>query len=257
MNYLFTAAGEGSRFKKKGIKTPKPLLKVFGDELLIWSMRSFPFENEDEVFIVTQAIHKCKEKLDEKLNRIFPNINFNWLEIDHLTNGQLITSILALKKFKFEGQFLIHNCDTSFEIDLYELKNLLKNLKDTYAYFPVFEADGDNWSFAQTEFKNNKIIKICEKERISNNCSIGTYIFRSASEFLIDANNYIKEKKPTYNLGEYYIAPFLNYLCLQGKEIKITFAKNTRVFGTPDELLESYKISLQELLIENNYLGSL
>ena len=251
MNYLFTAAGEGSRFIRKGIKTPKPLLKVFGDELLIWSMRSFPFEKEDKVFIVTQATHKCKEKLDVKLNRIFPNINLNWLEIDYLTNGQLITSILALKNFKFEGQFLIHNCDTSFEIDLNELNNLSKNLKDTYAYFPVFEAEGNNWSFAETEFNNNKIIKISEKERISNNCSIGTYIFRSASEFLKDANNYIKEKKPDYSLAEYYIAPFLNYICSQGKEIKITYAKNTRVFGTPEELLESYKITFQELISEN------
>ena len=66
MNYLFTAAGEGSRFIKKGIKPPKPLIKVFGDELLIWSMRSFSFNKDDNVYIVTRKIHKCQEIIKKK-----------------------------------------------------------------------------------------------------------------------------------------------------------------------------------------------
>ncbi len=251
MNYIFTAAGEGSRFIKKGIKPPKPLIKVLGDELLIWSMRSFPLKKDDNVYIISQKAHRCKEKIAYKLDRLFPNININWLEIEYLTNGQLITSMIAVRKFKLEGNILIHNCDSAFQIDLYELKNLLNDLKNNYAFFPVFEADGDNWSFAETELNTDKIIKITEKERISNNCSIGTYIFRSASEFLQDANKYIKEIKPDENLGEYYIAPFLNYVCSKGKEIKITFAKNTKLFGTLDQLLDTFKVSFYDLIAEN------
>ena len=41
MNYLFTAAGKGTRFKNSGIEISKPLIKVFGKELLIWSLESF------------------------------------------------------------------------------------------------------------------------------------------------------------------------------------------------------------------------
>ena len=252
MNYLFTAAGKGSRFINKGIMSPKPVVKVLGDELLIWSMRSFPFKNKDNVYIVTQSAHKCKRKIESKLYKLFPKVNFYWLEIDYFTNGQLITSMLALDYFKLEGNLLIHNCDTAFKMDSNALKNLLLDLKNIYAFFPVFQAEGDNWSFAQTELHTNRIIKITEKERISNNCSIGTYLFNSASDFLLDANQYIKEKKPNRNLGEYYIAPFLNYICSKGKIIKITAAKKPRLFGTVDELLESYNISYQELIRENN-----
>ena len=61
MNYLFTVAGRGSRFKKKGIKPPKPLIKVFGNELLIWSMNSFNYNSDDRIFIVTYKFHKVKE----------------------------------------------------------------------------------------------------------------------------------------------------------------------------------------------------
>ena len=58
MNYLFTVAGRGSRFKQKGIKPPKPLIKVFGNELLIWSMNSFNYNSDDRIFIVTYKFHK-------------------------------------------------------------------------------------------------------------------------------------------------------------------------------------------------------
>lgn len=256
MNYLFTIAGEGSRFIKKGIKPPKPLIKVFGDELLIWSMRSFPFEKNDKVYIVSQAAHRCKKIIHKKLERLFPNININWLEIDYLPNGQLISTIIALNEFKIEGNLLIHNCDTAYEIDFLEMKNLLNQLKDIYALFPVFKAEGDHWSFAKTELNNNRVISIAEKKRISNNCSIGTYIFSSASELLFDANKYIEEKKPNKNLGEYYIAPFMNYMCSKGKGIKITPAKKTKLFGTVEELLENYKLSIYNLLSENGWSGN-
>ena len=62
MNYLITAAGKGSRFLKKCIKPPKPLIKVFGNELLIWSMNSFNFKSEDNIYIVTYKHHYVREK---------------------------------------------------------------------------------------------------------------------------------------------------------------------------------------------------
>lgn len=253
MNYLFTAAGEGSRFIKQGIKPPKPLIKVFGDELLIWSMRSFSFNKDDNVYIVTRKTHKCQEIIKKKISRIFTNINIFWLEIDHLPNGQLMTAIIALENFKLEGNLIVHNCDTAFEMDARQITTLVKDINKNYAFFPVFEAKGDHWSFAETMPNSEKIIRITEKERISSNCSIGTYIFNSASEFLCDAKKYIKEIRPNKNLGEYYISPFLNYLCNQGKEIKMISAKNPKLFGNLDELLENFEISFQELISENSW----
>ena len=50
MNYLITAAGRGTRFLNEGIKPPKPLIKVLGNELLIWSLRTFDFRKEDKLF---------------------------------------------------------------------------------------------------------------------------------------------------------------------------------------------------------------
>lgn len=256
MNYLFTAAGKGSRFIKNGIKPPKPLIKVFGDELLIWSIRSFTFEDNDNLYIVTQLDHRCKKTLEKKIKRLFFNLNVYWLELEYLPNGQLLTAITAIKNFKLEGPLVIHNCDTSFEMNMKDINNLLKNNNKTYAYFPVFKADGNHWSFAETERNSNLVVNIKEKERISNNCSIGTYIFNSASQMVDDAMKYTKEHKPNKNLGEYYIAPFLNHMVQKAKEIIITSAKNPKLYGTVEELIHSFQISYNELISENAWLGN-
>ena len=53
MNYIITAAGRGQRFLNSGVKPPKPLIKVLGNELLIWSLQSFEFNESDNLYLVT------------------------------------------------------------------------------------------------------------------------------------------------------------------------------------------------------------
>ena len=96
MNYLITAAGLGSRFLKERIKPPKPLIKVKGMELLLWSLKSFDFKSKDSLYIVTLKRDKVKEILLKKINLIYPHINIYWLELEKCLNGQLLTSLNAI-----------------------------------------------------------------------------------------------------------------------------------------------------------------
>ena len=89
MNYLITAAGLGSRFLKESIKPPKPLIKVKGMELLLWSLKSFDFKTKDSLYIVTLKKDKVKETLLKKINLNYPHINIYWLELEKCLNGQL------------------------------------------------------------------------------------------------------------------------------------------------------------------------
>ena len=107
--------------------------------------------------------------------------------------------------------------------------------------------------FCSHNGKFKKILEITEKKRISSNCSIGTYIFRSAKEFYEDASNYLSAGLLEKDLEEYYIAPFLNYLISIGKSIEIIEAKEPKIFGTVEELIESFKISFYALLGENSW----
>ena len=100
MNYLITAAGLGSRFLKESIKPPKPLIKVKGMELLLWSLKSFDFKPKDNLYIVTLKRDKVKEILLKKINLIYPQINIYWLELEKCLNGQLLTSLDAINFLK-------------------------------------------------------------------------------------------------------------------------------------------------------------
>ena len=164
MNYLITAAGKGSRFLAYGIKPPKPLIRVFGIELLIWSLKSFYFRENDKVFIVTLAKHRVKEKIQKKINSIYPNIKFEWLELNEILEGQLSTAIKAISYFNIDGPLTIHNCDTFHIFQHKEINELLED--DIFGIIPCFCGEGDHWSFAKGSRKDSSIaVEVTEKKK--------------------------------------------------------------------------------------------
>ena len=179
MNFLITAAGKGSRLISKGIKPPKPLVIVNGIELLIWSLSSFNFYPKDNLYIVTQKKDRVKECLLNKIKKIYPQISINWLELEEITNGQLITTIKAIEYFSIKEKILIHNCDTSYKIS----HNLEEIDEDYFGAIPYFFSEGENWSFLKTNGEE-LIAEVQEKKRISSKFSVGTYFFREADELV-------------------------------------------------------------------------
>tara|TARA_B100000212_G_scaffold338667_1_gene315628 strand:- start:4096 stop:5190 length:1095 start_codon:yes stop_codon:yes gene_type:complete len=250
MNYLITAAGLGTRFLKKGIKPPKPLIKVNGIELLLWSLNSFEFVNDDKLYLVTLKEDRVKERLIKKLENLYPNINIYWHELKISPNGQLLTALTALNIFKLNGPLVIHNCDTSYKINNFSFNSLLD--KPIFGAIPYFISDGNNWSFLK--ILNNKIIEVTEKQRISDNCSVGTYFFKNCELFLNLSNEYIK-KHNTNLLNEFYIAPLYNYAIKKGLDVLPLKCDNIQIFGTCHELLNNFEISFFELLAENDFNG--
>ncbi len=250
MNYIITAAGLGTRFLKKGIKPPKPLIKVKGIELILWSINSFEFNSNDNLYIVSLKADKVKKILEKKISLLYPNINIFWYELDESLNGQLLTSLRAIDFFCIQGEILIHNCDTFYKVNNDDL-NSLKN-KDYFGIIPYFNDEGFNWSFIK--IKKELVVEIKEKERISNNCSVGTYYFRDAEEFSNLAKQYINEKIDI-SLDEYYIAPFYDYAISKSFNVYSIKCEHVKVYGNCSELLKSFDISINQLLSENDFNG--
>ena len=250
MNYLITAAGKGSRLICKGIKPPKPLVIVHGIELLIWSLSSFNFTSKDRIYIVTQKRDRVKECLLNKLKNFFPEIVIYWLELEEITNGQLVSAINAINYFSIKGKVLIHNCDTSYKLS----KNFEEIDEDYFGAIPYFFSEGDNWSFLKTSNGDEMISEVKEKKRISSKCSVGTYFFRDSEELIKLTKEYlssinISEKK------ELYIAPIYDFAIKQGKNILAIKASHVKIFGTIKEICSSFDLNNNEIRGENGFSG--
>ncbi len=250
MNYLITAAGRGSRLIEKGIKPPKPLVIINGIELLLWSLGSFNFSSKDRLYIVTQKKDRVKEYLSNKIKNFFPHILIDWLELNEITNGQLLTAIKAINYFSIKGKILIHNCDTSYKIP-YNFEDIDK---DYFGAIPYFYSEGENWSFLKTYKETELISEVQEKKRISSKCSVGTYFFRDSKELINLTNKYLSSITKNYN-HELYISPIYDYAIKQREKILAIEASNVKIFGTLNEIRSSFDLSINEIRGENGFTG--
>ena len=250
MNYLITAAGRGSRLLSGGIKPPKPLVIVNGIELLIWSLGSFNFSSKDRLYIVTQKKDRVKECLLNKIKKIYPQVVINWLELEEITNGQLLTAANVIKYFSIKGKILIHNCDTSYTIS----QNLDEINEDYFGAIPYFFSKGNNWSFLKTNKGDELISEVQEKKRISSKCSVGTYYFRDSEELIKLTNEYLLSINNSLN-QELYIAPIYEYAIKKGKIILAIKSSNVKTFGTLEEICISFDLSINEIKGENGFSG--
>ena len=246
MLLLITAAGAGSRFRKEGISTPKPLIRVNGKTLLEHTLSSFQLEEEDALMIAVQREHSIPSQQQLKL----PHVPISWIELDELLPGQLATAVHALNLSKNKNEqdhsLLIHNCDTGFEWN-----SKLRPPTDSYGAMAVFEAEGEHWSFGQPDPNDpSKAIAIAEKQRISNLASIGLYSFRSTHEFLADAQRHMQGEHQVN--GEHYVAPLLNQAIAEGKTVRLPKADGLKLYGTPKELCSTFQISMETLKKDND-----
>ncbi len=237
MNIVITMAGLGSRFRKVGYTVPKFEIEVKGKMLFEWSMLSLSdyFNDDDSRFIF--IVRKEDEAKDfiigqcEKLDIKNPNI----VEIDALTDGQATTAMLAKDHCVADDGMLVYNIDTYVEPGYLLKKNIVGD-----GFIPCFKADGDHWSFVKLD-ENGNAVEVREKQRISDNCTLGLYYFKDFALYEKIYNEYYSDES-NLEKGEKYIAPLYNYMISKGYEVRIDDIpfERVHVLGTPEEV-EAFK----------------
>lgn len=239
IDVVITMGGLGSRFRKAGYTVPKFMIEAKGKTLFEWSMISLTgykaqvdkyifiamadSENDVEGFVK----EKCKEVGIEKYEIIL---------LDYLTDGQATTALLASKFWNPKHALLIYNIDTyveAGEMNAAELKG--------DGFIPCFKAPGDHWSFVRLD-DSGKAVEIKEKVRISDNCTLGAYYFKTCQLYEDLYNEFYSDPEVLKDIvnGEKYVAPLYNYLLSKGGEIYISDIDPSKVhvLGTPEELKE-------------------
>ncbi len=236
MEIVITMAGLGSRFQKAGYKVPKYMIEAKGKTLFAWSMESLSGYGLDNnyYFIVREEDHAadfirtaCE---DAKI------AHYRIIEIDHATDGQATTALLAAKYWDRTKPLLIYNIDTYVEAGQMNSTQFSGD-----GFIPCFPAPGDHWSFVKLD-ENGAAEEVREKERISDHCTLGAYYFRTCGLYEELYREFYEEGRAKDLRGaarkERYVAPLYNYLINRGGTVKICDidAAKVHVLGTPEEL---------------------
>lgn len=237
MNIIITMAGLSERFKIAGYEYPKykiPITDYTMFELAVMSLSGFNELTPLYIFIVQKKDDSCGF-IAEKCKKL--NIkNFIIKELDFITDGQATTATLVKDLCCCNDSTIIYNIDTFFDPKQLSVCDIKGD-----GFIPCCKMDGSHWSFVETD-EFNRAVCITEKERISDNCSIGLYYFSSYSLFIEAYNEfYFGNRNNRYK--EKYIAPIYNFLIEKQKEVYISniSAENVFIFGTPEELEISKK----------------
>jgi NDP-sugar pyrophosphorylase family protein len=232
MAIIITMAGLGSRFREAGYNVPKFMIEARGKSLFEWSLDSLIDYNTyvyRYVFVVRKE-DNASVFIREKCAK-YGIHEINILEIDKLTDGQATTCMLALPYVLMDNPIMVYNIDTY--IEPYQLK--YDDIRGD-GFIPCFHAEGDHWSFVKLD-KNGKAVEVREKDRISDNCSLGAYYFSSANLYKDVYNKYYDGD---LHLGkkEKYIAPLYNLMIKYGYQVNICNVPEDKVhvLGTPKEL---------------------
>lgn len=239
IDIVITMGGLGSRFRNAGYHMPKYMIEVKGKTLFDWSMISLDgyrdiadryifIAMKDKEYDAEQFIHEHCSK--------FGIVNYKVIMLDYLTDGQATTAMLAQRYWEEKHGLLIYNIDTYVEAGAMNAGQLKGD-----GFIPCFHAKGEHWSFVRLD-DDGKVVEIKEKVRISDNCTLGAYYFKTCQLYRTLYEEFYQQNR-CGECKEKYVAPLYQYLLEKGGEIFICNVdeQKVHVLGTPEELEELKK----------------
>ena len=237
IDIVITMGGIGKRFRDVGYLIPKYMITAKDKTLFEWSLKSldrlkgyinkyiFVALEDNSIDINGFISSKCE---------LLGIDSFEILILDKLTDGQATTALMAKEYWNKNNELLIYNIDTYVESGEIKYEDFRGD-----GFIPCFKAPGNHWSFVRLD-DSGKVVEIKEKERISDNCTIGAYYFSSSELYEKIYNRYYVELKNN-GVGinnEKYIAPLYDYMINNDMEVYISDIPSDKVhvLGTPEEL---------------------
>jgi NDP-sugar pyrophosphorylase family protein len=237
LSIVIPMAGKGSRFQERGYRDPKPLIPIHGKpmiQLVVDSVR--PARDARFVFLVLRE-HLERYGLEKRLTGWAPGAVV--IPLDGTTEGAACTVLLAEPSLDPREPMMIVNSDQWIDASIDRFLDAA-DAQGTDGLIMTMEANTREWSYAKTDGRG-RVVRVAEKEVISNEATVGIYHFRRASDFLVGARAMIAADDRVN--GEFYVAPVYNHLIRADRKIG-TFSigsvgRGMHSMGTP-ELLEAF-----------------
>lgn len=236
---LIPLAGKGQRFVDQGYKSPKPFIDVDGMPMILSAVKSLPM-CDGYVFLCLRE-HIEKYHIDKILQKHF--LKCQIIAIDHVTQGQASTCLLAEKYINQDAEMLIGACDNGMRYDKKQFETIFYQSKTDAVVFtfrnnPTVLQHPEYWGWVDVG-KDNLVRAISVKKSLSNlpmqdHAIVGAFAFRKANYFFENAKRMI-EKNIRIN-GEFYVDSVINEMIVKGLKVKLFEIGKYIGWGTPADL---------------------
>ncbi|MBS1722812.1 MAG: glycosyltransferase family 2 protein [Armatimonadetes bacterium] len=220
MNIVIPSAGAGRRFAEAGFAKPKPFIEIDGVPMIQKVVDNIA-EPHDKVFILMRTDHLAYVKGTDLTKR--DNVCF--VMVDELTEGAACTVLRARGFIANSTPLLIANSD---QIVQYDRQAWRESLHEAAGAIMTFHSDEPKWSYAQTD-ENGKVIRVAEKQVISDKATVGVYYFATGLMFVQNAQRMIDNNIRVNN--EFYVCPVYNELISHLKDTNAVDSFFVRTFG--------------------------
>lgn len=239
MTNLIPMAGDGIRFSKEGYKCPKPLIEISGKPMVIQAAQSLPDANR-WVFVCRQW-HIKDYQIDKLLKRYFHSAEI--IAIDHLTNGQASTCLLAEDIIDNDDELLIGPCDSAaiWNKDKYYslvLDSQIDALIWTFRNNAAVKRDPRMYGWVRADSNDNALGVSCKvplsDNPLKNHAIIGTFYFKKAAYFFDAVKQMIAKDRKIKN--EFFIDEAMNEAINSELRVKVFEVDKYIGWGTPNDL---------------------
>jgi len=234
MIWIFPMAGRGSRTRELG--QFKPFIDINGRTMLGWLFRSIAGEirpQDKMVFITTDEYARdfgVLDEIKEIINGEFLENEFDLITCPETPQGPSGSVYKAKDMINVEEPVIVVNCDQFIDFDMFEYQS------DNQGFLPIYSNFTSKSSYV--EIRDGKIVRVVEKQNISNLASAGVYSISSGKALVWALEKQFELKQLTND--EYYIGPALNNLIEQGYDFYPTLVRAKYDLGNVKGI-ESFK----------------
>jgi NDP-sugar pyrophosphorylase family protein len=183
LQVLMPMGGLGTRFRKVGVTTPKPLIEVDGAPMFQRALRSFaPWTGEKTVTVVVRADDDREHGLARQVLAAEPSADI--VLLDHDTRGAVETCLQARDRLDPDQPLVIMDCDIAFDSpEYFQVLAQAAQTRDVDGLLLSFRSTEPRYSFAEVG-PDGLVVRTAEKRAISSDALMGVYSFTSARVFL-------------------------------------------------------------------------
>ena len=240
---LIPMAGAGQRFADAGYTVHKPAImtvdRATGQEkpMVVCATKDLPGVAADgsNVIYVDRNFHKT-DSVEDAIRAWYPQAAF--ITVDHLTEGQACTCMLAEPYLDPEQPLLIAGCDNGMDIDRDAFDALTKEcdcIVFTYRHNEAVLANPNayGWMIADADgnITGTSIKKAISDRPMEDPAVVATFWFRRAAVF-IEATKKMIAENDRIN-GEFYVDQTVKHVLDLGYRAKIFDIDRYVGWGTP------------------------